>query len=205
MNFRLLNNLLGNVDLYLLDHILKGRFEHCTNILDAGSGEGRNLRYFISKAFQVYAVDQNPSAIEMLKLTTRTLDETYDLSRFKVNELSSIPFERNFFDAIICSAVLHFAENTEHFKKMFSELVRVANTGAFMFIRMASEFGFEDRTKSVGKGCYELPDGSIRFLLTKELFEEIYAIFPIENVEPPKSVIVHEHRCMTTLALIVKK
>ncbi|WP_332912670.1 hypothetical protein [Algoriphagus boritolerans] len=47
-----LNQLLGNVDIYLLDQILKGRFSKEMKILDAGCGEGRNAVYFINQAIK---------------------------------------------------------------------------------------------------------------------------------------------------------
>ena len=41
-----LNKVLGNIDLYLLDQLLKGRITRDMKILDAGCGEGRNLHLF---------------------------------------------------------------------------------------------------------------------------------------------------------------
>ena len=57
-----LNKLLGNIDLYLLDQLLKGRFSKEMMILDAGCGEGRNTHYFIQKGYRIVGVDSNPSA-----------------------------------------------------------------------------------------------------------------------------------------------
>jgi hypothetical protein len=47
-----LNQLLGNIDIYLLDQILKARFEKHCKILDAGCGEGRNLIFFVRNEYQ---------------------------------------------------------------------------------------------------------------------------------------------------------
>ena len=65
MHHKELNKLVGNVDIYLLDHILKGTFEGKIKLLDAGCGEGRNLKYFINNGFDIYGVDSNPMAIKM--------------------------------------------------------------------------------------------------------------------------------------------
>lgn len=35
------------MDIYLLDQIMKGRYDKEDIILDAGCGEGRNLRWFV--------------------------------------------------------------------------------------------------------------------------------------------------------------
>ena len=48
-----LNHLLGNIDIYLLDQILKDRFKKSFKILDAGCGEGRNLIYFVRNGFKL--------------------------------------------------------------------------------------------------------------------------------------------------------
>ena len=63
MTVKNLNSKLGNIDIYLLDQILKGRFNKGMKILDAGCGEGRNLIYFMREGFTVYGIDENHLAI----------------------------------------------------------------------------------------------------------------------------------------------
>ena len=41
-----LQNDIGGIDLYLLDQILKKRYQRTERILDAGCGAGRNLKWF---------------------------------------------------------------------------------------------------------------------------------------------------------------
>jgi SAM-dependent methyltransferase len=55
----------GNIDIYLFDQLLKGRITPTMSILDAGCGDGRNLIYFLSHNFDVFAVDSNPGSIHM--------------------------------------------------------------------------------------------------------------------------------------------
>mgnify|MGYP001628317483 CR=1 FL=1 len=73
MEINELNKLLGNVDLYLLDQMLKGRFTKEMMILDAGCGEGRNTHYFIQKGYRIVGVDSNSSAISMARVGRYTL------------------------------------------------------------------------------------------------------------------------------------
>jgi len=54
----------GEIDIYLFDQLLKGRFAPGTSILDAGCGAGRNLVYFLQNGYEVYGVDQNREAVE---------------------------------------------------------------------------------------------------------------------------------------------
>lgn len=56
----------GNIDIYLFDQILKGTYDDCDMILDAGCGTGRNLLYLLKSEANVFGVDQNPEAIAQL-------------------------------------------------------------------------------------------------------------------------------------------
>ncbi len=57
----------GNIDIYLFDQILKGRFTPGMKVLDAGCGFGRNLLWFLHNGFEIYAIDQNSESIEQTK------------------------------------------------------------------------------------------------------------------------------------------
>lgn len=196
-----LNHLLGSIDIYLLDQILKGRFEKNFKILDAGCGEGRNLIYFVQNGYQVFGTDKNEDSVRMLKHVVNSVNKGYPLDRFMVGDIEKMPFETDEFDAVISSAVLHFAENKEHLLRMLAELVRVLKPNGILFARMASDVGMKDKIKPLGEGRFYLPDGSVRYLLTKELLNEIINEFGFEFLEPFKTVIVDDKRCMSTLVL----
>ncbi|MBD8488764.1 class I SAM-dependent methyltransferase [Echinicola sp. CAU 1574] len=197
MNVSSLNKLLGNIDIYLLDQILKGRFTKDMRILDAGCGEGRNLIYLLQENYQVFGVDQNPTAIQMVRTYARSLQPQYDLLRFQVASVEDLPFHQGAFQAIISSAVLHFAKNTGHFHQMFDEMLRVVEPGGILFLRMTTGFGeMEKKAEMIGDGVYNLPDGSSRFLLTEKLLETVVEKHRLSYLENPKSVLVHGQRAM---------
>ncbi|WP_200975093.1 bifunctional 2-polyprenyl-6-hydroxyphenol methylase/3-demethylubiquinol 3-O-methyltransferase UbiG [Echinicola sp. 20G] len=197
MNVSSLNKLLGNIDIYLLDQILKGRFTKDMRILDAGCGEGRNLIYLLQENYQVFGVDQNPNAIQMARTYARSLQPRYDLLRFQVAPVEDLPFHQGAFQAIISSAVLHFAKNTDHFHQMFDEMLRVLEPGGILFLRMTTGFGeMEKKSEMIGDGVYNLPDGSSRFLLTEKLLETVVERHQLSYLENPKSVLVHGQRAM---------
>lgn len=203
MNYQELNQALGNVDIYLLDQILKGRFQSPMRILDAGCGEGRNLTYFIRNDFEVWGIDKNTAALRMLRMWGKSLHPAFDPEKFIDGDVASLPFPPAGFDAVICSAVLHFAENHTAFMKMVEELMRVLKKEGILFIRTASVFGMEDLVKPVAEGRYLLPDGTERFLLTRRLMDQITKNFPLDWVEPFKTVLVENARSMSTL--VIKK
>lgn len=201
MTYQELNQELGNIDIYLLDAILKGRFSPAMRILDAGCGEGRNLHWFIRNNYDAWACDSNPAAIRMLQYVTRSLNKDFDRNRFITVPLEELPYPDAMFDAIVCSAVLHFAENRQHFLQMWEQLYRVLKPGGLLFIRMTSSLGLEKELKEEADGKYFLPDGSLRFLLTEELVKELLQRYPSEMAEPLKSVLVQDARSMATLLL----
>ena len=200
-NIKELNHLLGNIDIYLLDQILKARFASNQNILDAGCGEGRNLIFFVRNNYHIYGIDKDIDALQMLKYLVKSINKKYPLDRFIAAQIDQLPFEANHFDVIISSAVMHFAENERHFKNMFQEQTRVLKPGGILFARMTTDVGIENQIQDAGEGKFLLPDGSLRFLLTRDLLSEMMNIHGFRFAEPFKTVVVENQRSMCTLVL----
>ena len=195
-----LNSKLGNIDIYLLDQILKGRFDKGMKILDAGCGEGRNLIYFMSEGFSVYGVDENRLAIKYLHTLARTISKSIPVENFQPGDLRDIQFPDENFEVVISSAVLHFSEGKNDFQKMFSELMRVLKPGGILFLRMCTDVGM-NKMVYVSEGTFKLPDGTIRYILTEEILGLLIEKYSLQYLEPFKSVVVHEQRSMATLVL----
>jgi SAM-dependent methyltransferase len=197
MDIKGLNQLLGNIDIYLLDQILKGRFDKEMKILDAGCGEGRNCVYFLNGGYQIFGVDHNPIAIQMARIYAQTIQKDYDFYRFQTSMVENIPFHQGAFDVVISSAVLHFAKDENQFLKMVDDMMRVLKLGGIFFLRMTTSQGnIQEISPHLGDGVYLLPDGSERFLLTDELEMEIVSKYKLKYLEPAKSVLVHGQRSM---------
>lgn len=198
-NIKKINNIneaVNNTDIYLLDQIIKQRYQSSDTILDAGCGSGRNLHWFYKNDFTIYGVDVNEEQIQKIKKTYPN-----QAGNFLISKVKKLDFSEGFFDHIICNAVLHFAENKSDFKVMFSELIRVLKPKGSLFIRVASTFGIEDKLIPISKGIYKLPDGTTRFLLTKSLLNEIIESPKLKLLEPIKTVNVNDLRCMTTIVI----
>jgi SAM-dependent methyltransferase len=191
-----LNRLLGNIDIYLLDQILKGRFTPYMKILDAGCGEGRNAVYFINTGYQVFGIDTNETAIQYIRFLSKSLKPDYDAHRFQVGKLEVIPFHTSAFDAVICSAVLHFAADETNFWQMMDEMLRVLKPGGIFWFRMTTAFGgMKEESRELGGGKFLLPDGSERFLMTQEHVDKLLEK-GLRFLDAPKSVLVHGLRTM---------
>ncbi len=201
MEIQKLNKILGNIDLYLLDQLLKGRFDSSMKILDAGCGEGRNLVYFIQNNYNVAGIDSNPGAINMLQFVARSLNPATAKTQFIEGKIEAMPYPDEEFDVLICSAVLHFAENHGHFENMIKEICRVTKKQGMIFIRTASSIGIEDKLGESSNGVYDIPDGSRRYLIHRSHVDEIPAKYGLEYIEPFKTVNVADKRCMSNLIL----
>lgn len=196
-----LNRLLGNVDIYLLDQILKGRFSRKMKILDAGCGEGRNAVYFIQKDYQIFGIDPNELAIQYCRFLSKSLNPTFDAHRFQVGRLEDIPFHAGAFDAVICSAVLHFANTVDNFWQMIQEIHRVLQSGGVFWFRMTTALGrLLEECQDLGNGKYELPDGSERFLFLPEHVDKLEKI-GFRFLEPLKTVLIPGQREMGVFLL----
>lgn len=191
----------GNIDIYLFDQILKGRFSPEMKILDAGAGGGRNIIYFLREGFEVFAVDQNAEAIRAIKYIAQTLAPNLPTENFQAAPIEKMPFPDAHFDWTISNAVLHFAENPTQFNQMLFEMWRTLKQNGNLFVRLASSIGIENLVIPTERGRYDLPDGSERFLVNEELL-----LMATENLngtllEPIKTTNVQNLRCMTTWIL----
>jgi tellurite methyltransferase len=195
-NLNSIEEVIGSTDIYLVDQIMKGTYKTNAIILDAGCGYGRNLHWFLRNNIVIYGADQDANAIDDLQRRHPAI-----AARFCQSAVEKLPFEHAQFDHIISSAVLHFAKDTEHFRQMMVEMVRVLKPLGSLFIRMTSDIGIEDKVQPAGDGVYDIPDGSRRFLLTRALLSDVMRKNGLSFLELLKTVNVNDIRCMSTVVL----
>lgn len=191
----------GDIDIYLFDQILKGRFASGCSILDAGCGGGRNLVYFLQGDYDVWAVDSNPTAIQALRSLAGALGKELDEERTRVEPLEELSFPSSSFDWVLCNAVLHFAEDEEQFGKMLTSMWRVLKGGGVFFARLTSDIGIEESVEPIDGRRYRLPDGSNRFLVDEKYLVDWGERLGGRLIEPIKTVNVQGLRCMTNWCL----
>ena len=196
-----LQELYGNIDIYLFDQLLKGTYDNCKKVLDAGCGGGRNLIYFLRNGYEVYGIDPNPNAVSAVRQLSQTLNHTNPVENFAIASAENLPFDDNYFDLVISSAVLHFATNPDHFDNMIQSMWRVLKPGGYLFARLASDTGIETLVHDLGNGRFLLPDGSERFLVNQQLLLQYTERLNARLHEPIKTTNVQNLRCMTTWCL----
>jgi ubiquinone/menaquinone biosynthesis C-methylase UbiE len=108
-----------------------------------------------------------------------------------------MPFSDSSFDAVICSAVLHFADDAAHFDTMVAESWRLLAPGGLFFARLASNIGLESIIGPGGRRV-RLPDGSDRFVVDEALLLTLTARLGGRLADPLKTTVVQGMRAMTT-------
>jgi len=191
----------GSIDIYLFDQLLGGRLQPGMSLLDAGCGGGRNLVYFLRNGFKVYGVDQSATAIVQAKSLATELLNDIESDQFRVENVERMSFSNETFDVVVSSAVLHFANDEEHWQAMVSEMWRVLKPGGILFARLASTVGIEDQIQPINGRRYHLPDGSDRFLVDFEMLDKTTKSLGGEWLEPFKTVVVHNLRSMSNWCL----
>jgi SAM-dependent methyltransferase len=198
---RRLRSELGGIDIYLLDQLLRGHIEPGMRLFDAGCGGGRNLRYFLAAGYEVMGADREEASIEAVRALAARLAPRLPVTHFRCEPLEGLTFADHSADVVICNAVLHLAHTDEQFQAMLRGSWSVLAPGGLFFARLASTIGMEDRFRSIdGRWC-ELPDGSERYLVDEELLLELTDELGGELLDPIKTTVVQDMRCMTTWVL----
>ena len=190
----------GDIDIYLFDQLLRGRFDRRSRVLDAGCGDGRNLKYFLRRGFNCYGADRDPAAIEHVRALASQLAPGLSLHNFVAAELDRLPWDAATIDAVVCSAVLHFAADLAHFDRMVAEMWRVLAPDGMLFARLASNIGIEASVGAAGARV-RLPDGSERFVVDEAILLDRTRRLDGQLLDPIKTTNVQQQRCMTTWCL----
>ena len=191
----------GQIDIYVFDQLLRGQITSSMRILDAGCGAGRNSEFLMRCGADIYGVDSDPNQIAQIRSLAARVAPNISPDRFQVARLSDLPLPDAHFDAVICSAVLHFSQDTAEFESAMSEMWRVLKSRGVFFARLASTIGLEGKVTHLRDRWYRLPDGSDRFLVDERYLLEISSRLDAEQLDPLKTTVVQDARSMTTWVL----
>ena len=191
----------GPIDIYLFDQILRKRIAPGMRVFDAGCGHGRNLVYFLSQGYDVSAVDPDPAAIGAVRALAARLAPRLPAASFRTESVEANSFADGFANVVVSSAVLHFARDEAHFRAMLDGSWRVLAPGGLFFCRLASSIGMESRFSPLGNRRFALPDGTERFLVDEPYLLRLTAELGGVLLDPLKTTVVQDQRCMTTWVL----
>lgn len=192
----------GQIDIYVFDQILRGNIAPGMRILDAGCGYGRNLVYLLRERAEIFAVDADPAAVRHVRQLSASLATGLPEENFQVAVIETLPFPDAHADVVLCNSVLHFARDEQHFLAMLAELWRVLRPGGLLFCRLGSRIGMDFEPAGNGPaGRFHIPDGSVWFLVDEDMLLDLTEQLDAVQVDPLKTTIVQDYRCMTTWVL----
>ncbi|MEO6982228.1 MAG: class I SAM-dependent methyltransferase [Edaphobacter sp.] len=189
----------GQVDIYIFDQILRGNIAAGMRVLDAGCGYGRNLVHLLREGCEIFAIDANADGIEHVRQLSQSLGTGLPAENFQVGSIEQMSFPDECADVVLCTAVLHFARDEEHFRMMLAELWRVLRPGGMLFCRLGSRIGMD--FERAGSNRFVVGDGSVWFLVDEEMLLELTEEMNAVLMDPLKTTIVQDYRCMTTWVL----
>ncbi len=193
-----LTSLFGAIDIYVFDQLLRGRIQPGMSVLDVGCGAGRNLEYMMRAGFDVFGVDADAQAVATVRQRAAELAPELPPENFRVEPAEHLTFADASMDVVICSAVLHFARDDEHFAAMLHGMWRVLVPGGLFFCRLASSIGIESAVRPIeGRRC-GLPDGSVRYLVDEAMLMRCTGELGGRLLDPLKTTVVAGQRSMST-------
>ncbi|RAU83377.1 class I SAM-dependent methyltransferase [Pontibacter arcticus] len=196
-----LDAIFGNMDIYLFDQLLKGSIKPSMNVLDAGCGNGRNSSYLLKAGVNMFGVDSSEFSISEMQQLAQSINSGFPSGNFVVADLAALPFDTNFFDVIVCSAVLHFSRSEVHFRSMVQEMWRTLKPGGMLFCRFSTTIGMQGKLQPINNGFYQMPHGQVWFLVDKTLLLQLEKELRASRAEPLKTVLIEHDRSMTTWVL----
>lgn len=186
----------GQIDIYVFDQILRGNIAPGMRVLDAGCGYGRNLVHLLREGCEVFALDASEAGVEHVRALAAELAPELPAENFRVGAIERMDFPDAFTDVVICNSVLHFARDEQHFLAMVEELWRVLRPGGMLFCRLGSRIGMDfERLRG---NVYRVGDGSEWFLVDEAALLRMTEQMNGVLVDPLKTTIVQDYRCMTT-------
>jgi SAM-dependent methyltransferase len=191
----------GQVDIYVFDQILRGNITAEMTLVDAGCGYGRNLVHLLREGCTVYALDADPEGVEHVRQLAAELAPGLPAENFQVGAIEKMPWPDGFADVVICNSVLHFARDERQFLAMVEELWRVLRPGGMLFCRLGSLIGTGGNGMEFPRlraNVYRIGDGSEWFLVDESALLEMTRQMEAVLVDPLKTTIVQDYRCMTT-------
>src|SRR4051812_45184466 len=191
----------GHIDIYLFDQLLRGRLRPGMRVVDAGCGGGRNLIYLLRSGYDVCGADSDPAAIAAIQQLAAELAPQLPADNFRCEAIEAMSFPDACADVALSSAVLHFARDDGQFMNMLRGTWRLVRPGGLFFCRLASSTGMAERMRPIAGRRHLLPDGSERYLVDEALLVELTATLGGHLIDPIKTTVVQDQRCMTTWVL----
>ncbi len=139
---------------------LKAR--NAKKVLDLGCGAGRHLVFLARKGFEVYGTDISEIGLDQAR---RRLREEELEGGLKRSDMTVIPYQDSFFDAVISIWVIYHT-TLEGMRKTISEIHRVLNEDGLAFLTFQSKRSYKfGKGKEIEKDTFVLEEGPEKGML----------------------------------------
>jgi ubiquinone/menaquinone biosynthesis C-methylase UbiE len=168
-------------------------------ILDYGCGGGNHTIFLAQEGFKYYAIDYSSSAINHVKSRLQILGFKPDIDQLICQDFVSLPYENNFFDAIIDRQSLD-QNNWKDIQIMVQEIHRVLKPGALYFgmnfsandpnIKYGRHLGDGDYTNFI-KGTFK--GLGLRHFFSEAQVRKLFNQFELVDIKIKKIYSLVEH------------
>ncbi len=157
------------------------------NILDLGSGTGRNSNYLASLGNNVFGMEISGSAIELAR--KRSKDLKLNVEYFNKSMGEEFPFEDNYFDLVL-DVTSSNSLNEKEREKYLCEVNRTLRQGGIFFVRALCKDGDKNAKNLLKlfpgkeKDTYQMPElNLVERVFSQEDFQNLYGkYFKIEKI-----------------------
>ena len=193
-----INDYFGDIDLFLLDQVLKGSLGPPGNLLDVGFGSGRNMVYFLNAGWHIWGIDTDQSQVQLLRYLFQQYPDQ-DPTRLTTGSVQSIPLTPASVDLVICSRVLHHLPSPDAVKSSCEEMHRVLKPDGVLYLSMNSTINFESHLLNK-EGGRVFRNGTRGVFLTDLLLDQIVEL-GFSKIMPHRTVHFEDQHAETTLIL----
>ena len=164
-----------------------------------GAGMGGTLVHLLREGCEVYALDGDPEGVEHVRRLAESLGAGLPDANFRVGAIERMPFADGLADVVICNSVLHFARDEDHFRRCWRSFGGYCGWVGCCSAGWDRGLGW---TLSGWAGiCIGSGDGSAWYLVDEEMLLELTEELNGVMVDPLKTTVVQDYRCMTTWVL----
>ncbi|MGQ0665544.1 MAG: class I SAM-dependent methyltransferase [Nitrospiraceae bacterium] len=110
----------------------------CANpgqILDVGCGPGVYTKDLLARGWAVWGIDLSPQMLEVAKHSLSHVDGANRV-QFRVAQVTALPFDASFFDAVLCIGVISYVEDID---RAMSEIARVLKPGGHVIFQVSNK------------------------------------------------------------------
>jgi SAM-dependent methyltransferase len=175
------------------------KIRKASKVLDLGSGSGRHLVYLAKNGFRVFGLDNSP---EGLAIASRWLDEEGVSADLQLQDMTtaSLPYESDFFDAVISVQVIHHGKIAT-IRKVVQEIERVLKRGGYIFITVPKLRNQGEEFREIEANTFIPLDGPEKGLphhyFTPEELKELFGNFEVNDIHLDDTL----HYCLTGIRL----